>query len=158
MSASTRDALSAVDALSPVDGRYRAATEPLRPILSEAGLIRERIRIEAHWLVHLSAAVPDLAGATLAPAVLARAQQLAREPDADAAQAVKTIEARTNHDVKAVEYYVRDQLSAAGAGAAVLELVHFGCTSEDINNSATHAFCRPRGANFSKHSRRASAN
>ena len=134
MSASTRDALSSVDALSPVDGRYRAATEPLRGILSEAGLIRERIRIEAHWLVHLSAAVPTLAGAALGSAVLARARQLASEPDADAAAAVKAIEARTNHDVKAVEYYVRQQLAAAGAGDAVLELVHFGCTSEDINN------------------------
>jgi adenylosuccinate lyase len=134
MSASTRDALSAVDALSPVDGRYRAATEPLRDILSEAGLIRERVRVEAQWLVHLSAAAPGLAGAALAPAVLACAQQLAREPDAAAAMEVKAIEARTNHDVKAVEYYVRQQLAAAGAGPAVLELVHFGCTSEDINN------------------------
>ena len=134
MSASSRDGLSAVDALSPVDGRYRAATEPLRGLLSEAGLIRERIRIEAHWLVHLSAAAPQLKGAALSAEVVARARQLAREPDADAAAAVKTIEARTNHDVKAVEYYVRDQLSAAGASEAVLELVHFGCTSEDINN------------------------
>jgi adenylosuccinate lyase len=134
MSASSRDALSAVDALSPVDGRYRATTEPLRGLLSEAGLIRERIRIEAQWLLHLAAAVPQLAGAALSPEVIARAQQLAREPDADAAVAVKAIEARTNHDVKAVEYYVREQLSAAGASEAVLELVHFGCTSEDINN------------------------
>ena len=134
MSASTRDGLSAVDALSPVDGRYRAATEPLRGLLSEAGLIRERIRIEAHWLVHLSAAAPELKGATLSAPVLARARELAREPDADAAAAVKTIEARTNHDVKAVEYYVREQLAAAGANEAALELVHFGCTSEDINN------------------------
>jgi adenylosuccinate lyase len=128
------NALSAVDALSPVDGRYRAATEPLRGLLSEAGLIRERIRIEAQWLLHLSASVPQLAGASLTPEVVARAGQLAREPDADAALAVKAIEARTNHDVKAVEYYVREQLSAAGATEAVLELVHFGCTSEDINN------------------------
>jgi adenylosuccinate lyase len=134
MSASTRDGLSAVDALSPVDGRYRAATEPLRALLSEAGLIRERIRIEAQWLVHLSAAVPKLAGASLSAEVAARARQLASEPDADAAAAVKAIEARTNHDVKAVEYYVREQLSAAGANEATLELVHFGCTSEDINN------------------------
>ena len=134
MSASTRDALSAVDALSPADGRYRGATEPLRALLSEAGLIRERIRVEAQWLVHLSAAVPQLAGASLSPAVLARARQLALEPDAEAATAVKAIEARTNHDVKAVEYYVREQLSAAGASEAALELVHFGCTSEDINN------------------------
>jgi adenylosuccinate lyase len=128
------NALSALDALSPVDGRYRAATEPLRALLSEAGLIRERIRVEAQWLLHLSASVPQLAGASLSSEVVARARQLAREPDADAALAVKTIEARTNHDVKAVEYYVREQLSAAGATEAVLELVHFGCTSEDINN------------------------
>ena len=134
MSASNRDALSAVEALSPVDGRYRAATEPLRDLLSEAGLIRERIRVEAQWLLHLSASVPQLAGASLSPEVIARARRLAREPDADAAAAVKAIEARTNHDVKAVEYYVREQLSAAGAGAAALELVHFGCTSEDLNN------------------------
>ena len=134
MSASTRDALSAIDALSPVDGRYRAATEPLRGLLSEAGLIRERIRVEAQWLLHLSASVPQLAGASLSSDVVARARQLANEPNADAAAAVKTIEARTNHDVKAVEYYVREQLCAAGAGEAVLELVHFGCTSEDINN------------------------
>jgi adenylosuccinate lyase len=134
MSASNRDALSAFDALSPVDGRYRAATEPLRGLLSEAGLIRERIRVEAQWLLHLSASVPQLAGASLGPEVIARARQLAREADAGAAAAVKAIEARTNHDVKAVEYYVREQLSAAGAGAAALELVHFGCTSEDINN------------------------
>src|SRR5207244_2652999 len=77
---------------------------------------------------------PQLAAAALAPAVLARAQQLAGEPDADSAAAVKAIEARINHDVKAVEYYVRQQLAAAGATAAALELVHFGCTSEDINN------------------------
>jgi len=134
MSASTRDGLSAVDALSPVDGRYRAATEPLRGLLSEAGLIRERIRIEAQWLVHLSAAAPQLKGASLGQDIVARARQLAREPDAEAATAVKTIEARTNHDVKAVEYYVREQLSAAGANEAALELIHFGCTSEDINN------------------------
>ena len=126
--------MSAVDALSPIDGRYRAATEPLRGLLSEAGLIRERIRIEAHWLVHLSAAVPQLKGAALSASVVARARELAREPDAAAAGAVKAIEARTNHDVKAVEYYVREQLSAAGANEAALELVHFGCTSEDINN------------------------
>jgi len=134
MPASTRDAFSSLEALSPVDGRYRAATGPLRDLMSEAGLIRERVRIESRWLLHLSASVPQLAGAALDPAVLARAQQLAHEPDADAAETVKMIEARINHDVKAVEYYVRQQLAAAGATAAALELVHFGCTSEDINN------------------------
>jgi len=134
MPASTRDAFSSLEALSPVDGRYRAATAPLRDLMSEAGLIRERVRIESSWLLHLSASVPQLAGAALDPAVLARARQLAAEPDAAAAETVKAIEARINHDVKAVEYYVRQQLAAAGATEAALELVHFGCTSEDINN------------------------
>jgi adenylosuccinate lyase len=134
MSGSPDEPLSALDALSPVDGRYRASTAPLRASLSEAGLIRERIRIEAQWLLHLAAAAPRLPGAQLSPPVRERALALARAPDALAAAAVKAIEARINHDVKAVEYYVREQLRAAGASAATLELVHFGCTSEDINN------------------------
>jgi adenylosuccinate lyase len=134
MTAPIRDTLPPVEALSPVDGRYRTATAPLRALLSEAGLIRERIRIEARWFLHLAVAVPQLAGADLPASVRARATQLAGEPDAEAAEAVKAIESQINHDVKAVEYYVRQQLGAAGASAASLELVHFGCTSEDINN------------------------
>ena len=125
---------SALTALSPLDGRYRRATEPLRELLSEAGLIRERIRIEAQWLLHLAQAAPTLAGAALPAGVRNCAQALAAHPPPDAAVLVKDIEARTNHDVKAVEYYVREVLQAAGASAANLELVHFGCTSEDINN------------------------
>ena len=125
---------SALTALSPLDGRYRRATEPLRELLSEAGLIRERIRIEAQWLLHLAQAAPMLAGAGLSDSVRQCAQALAEHPPQDAALLVKGIEARTNHDVKAVEYYVREVLQAAGATAANLELVHFGCTSEDINN------------------------
>ena len=147
MSGSPSDCLPALEALSPVDGRYRTTTEPLRGLLSEAGLIRERIRIEARWLLHLSAAVPQLAGATLSPVVSERAQQLAEAPDEAAPAAVKSIEARINHDVKAVEYYVREQLAAAGASAATLELVHFGCTSEDINNLSYASLLRAaRGA------------
>ena len=134
MSDESRDHLPALFALSPVDGRYRAATEPLRALLSEAGLIRERVRVEAAWLTHLAQAVPQLAGAPLPEAVGARARQLATAPDRECAEAVKAIEARINHDVKAVEYYVREQIAAAGAAPASLELVHFGCTSEDINN------------------------
>jgi adenylosuccinate lyase len=134
MPESPSDSLPALEALSPVDGRYRSATAPLRELLSEAALVRERIRIEALWLLHLSAAVPQLPGSQLAPGVRARALQLAQSPEPTAPAAVKSIEARINHDVKAVEYYVREQLSAAGASDATLELVHFGCTSEDINN------------------------
>src|SRR5450432_307338 len=91
MSAGPDATLTALDALSPVDGRYRAATAPLRAWLSEAGLIRERIRIEAQWLLQLAAAVPQLAGAQLSQAVRQRAAELAHEPDSGAAAAVKAI-------------------------------------------------------------------
>jgi adenylosuccinate lyase len=125
---------NSLEALSPVDGRYRAAAEPLRGLMSEGGLIRERIRVEALWVTQLAAAAPRFAGAALPPSVRARAAELAASPPEDAAQAVKDIEAKINHDVKAVEYYVRRELAAVGASEATLELVHFGCTSEDINN------------------------
>jgi adenylosuccinate lyase len=123
-------------ALSPVDGRYSRSVDPLREHLSEAALIRTRIRVEAAWFVAIVRARPSgLASATeVPPAVVAAAEALSREVPADACEAVKTIERRTNHDVKAVEYWLRDRLAAAGATPAVLELVHFGCTSEDINN------------------------
>jgi len=134
MSASCSDLMSALDALSPVDGRYQAAATPLRALLAERALVLERIRIEAQWLLHVTAAVPQLPGAHFSPAVGECARQLASAPEPAAAEAVKSIEARINHDVKAVEYYVREQLAKAGAADATLELVHFGCTSEDINN------------------------
>jgi adenylosuccinate lyase len=121
-------------ALSPIDGRYQAASAPLRDYFSEAALIGERIRVEALWFTHLTTHVPQLRGTPLPAAVRERASGLAREPGPDAAQKVKSIEHRINHDVKAVEYFVREQLAADGAEAALLELVHFGCTSEDINN------------------------
>src|ERR1700682_2944756 len=124
----------ALTALSPVDGRYAAAAAPLRDYFSEAALIRERIRIEALWFEQLAAPRLHLLAGDPPAAVLARAAALARDPGPDAPATVKAIEQRINHDVKAVEYFVRDELAAAGAGAAALELVHFGCTSEDINN------------------------
>ncbi|MGH8252590.1 MAG: adenylosuccinate lyase [Steroidobacteraceae bacterium] len=123
-----------LSAISPVDGRYAAAAEPLRALFGEAGLIRERIRVEALWLLELAQAVPQLAGAALPPPVAARAAALAKDPGAQAAASVKEFEARIKHDVKAVEYFVREELRQAGAAPATLELVHFGCTSEDINN------------------------
>lgn len=125
-------------ALSPVDGRYATQTDALRSHLSEAALITERLRVEAEWLLHLAAEAPvGLPAASRIPkAVLERARQIATAPADEAPMAIKAIERRTNHDVKAVEYYLRDELAAVGASAAVLELVHFGCTSEDINNLA----------------------
>ncbi|MBU6379121.1 MAG: adenylosuccinate lyase [Gammaproteobacteria bacterium] len=130
--------LDSLDALSPIDGRYARSTEPLRAHLSEAALIGERIRIEAEWLLMLAGSPPvGLAAARNIPtSVLAAARELCAQLPPGAAVAVKAIEQRTNHDVKAVEYYVREHLASAGASDAVLELVHFGCTSEDINNLA----------------------
>src|SRR5208283_4759148 len=127
---------SALTALSPVDGRYAAAAAPLRAFFSEGALIRERIRIEALWFLELNEAMPVTDAHSASVAVRERASALAQDPGAAAAAAVKDIEQRINHDVKAVEYFVRDALQAAGAGPALLELVHFGVTSEDINNLA----------------------
>jgi adenylosuccinate lyase len=127
---------AALLALSPVDGRYRKGADPLRAVLSESGLIRERVRIEAAWLLALAESVPGLLQAPLGEPVRELAAALALEPGDDAPAAVKAIESRINHDVKAVEYFVREKLESSGASPAVLELVHFGCTSEDINNLA----------------------
>ena len=125
---------SSLTALSPVDGRYRAATEGLAQLLSEAGLTAERVRVEALWVLSLADELPSDAARQLAPRVRERLQAMAQDPGPDCAPAVKLIERRINHDVKAVEYYVRDALRDSGATPAQLELVHFGCTSEDINN------------------------
>ncbi|HEV7984564.1 MAG TPA: adenylosuccinate lyase [Steroidobacteraceae bacterium] len=125
---------SALTALSPIDGRYAATVAPLRSFFCEAALIRERIRVEALWFQLLTRTGSPLLKAPLPERVRAAADALAQEPGADAPGRVKEIEQRINHDVKAVEYFVREELAAAGAEAALLELVHFGCTSEDINN------------------------
>ena len=125
---------SALNALSPIDGRYAAISEPLRAYFSEAALIRERIRIEALWFRRLTDPRLALLRAPLPAAASERLRQLAEDPGKAAAGAVKSIEQRINHDVKSVEYFVRDALAEAGTEAGALELVHFGCTSEDINN------------------------
>ncbi len=118
---------SALNALSPVDGRYAAAVAPLREYFSEAALIRERIRVEALWFVQLTQTPAPLLREPLPAAVRACALGLAQEPAPDAAAKVKEIERRINHDVKAVEYYVREVLGAAGgrrcgAGAGAFRL------------------------------------
>jgi len=125
---------AALYALSPVDGRYAARVRELRPIFSEAGLIRHRTRVEAAWFRFLAVDLKVEELAHLAPAVLESAAALEAAAGPDEAAHVKADEARINHDVKAVEYYVRARLGAAGATSAELEFVHFGCTSEDINN------------------------
>ena len=127
----------ALHALSPLDGRYADRMARLRPIFSEAGLIGFRLQVEARWVLHLAqiAQLPELSGANaLAPAVITALEGFAGPHRAADAAAVKAIEKTTNHDVKAVEYHLRNTLAAAGATPAQLEFVHFACTSEDINN------------------------
>jgi adenylosuccinate lyase len=125
---------ASLTALSPVDGRYRAATEQLARLLSEGGLVKERIRVEALWLQQLAESLPALPATAFSGPVQATIASLVDEPGADSPATVKQIEKRINHDVKAVEYFVRDAIRDAGATPAQLELVHIGCTSEDINN------------------------
>ena len=121
-------------ALSPLDGRYAASAESLRPVFSEYGLIKARVRVELEWLKALAAApqigeVPPFSAATLAEID----GVIAGFSVADA-QAVKAIEATTNHDVKAVEYWLKQRFAANAEVSAVNEFIHFACTSEDINN------------------------
>jgi adenylosuccinate lyase len=126
--------LSPLNALSPLDGRYQSKVAPLRKLFSEAALIRFRVLVEIEWLKALAqesalAEVPAFSAATLGELDAL----VATFSDADA-QAVKAIEARTNHDVKAVEYFLRERLAANAEIARVAEFIHFACTSEDINN------------------------
>ena len=121
-------------ALSPLDGRYAASAEALRPVFSEYGLIKARVRVELEWLKALAAApqigeVPPFSAATVAEID----GVIAGFSVADA-QAVKAIEATTNHDVKAVEYWLKQRFAANAEVSAVNEFIHFACTSEDINN------------------------
>ena len=134
---------SPLDALSPLDGRYAGKLGPLRALFGEAGLMRERVRVECAWLLALSGAPPGLPQGAPAPSLASLPegarrwlQSLAEDPAAADVGAIKAIEARTNHDVKAVEVWLRAQLEAHGATPAQLEWIHFGCTSEDINNLA----------------------
>jgi adenylosuccinate lyase len=128
--------LTPLTALSPVDGRYASRCDELRALFSEAGLIRARVRVEIAWLHTLAgpSGLPELEHLT--PADLAAAAAVAAGfGDADALE-VKAIERETNHDVKAVEYFVKRRLEAHAAWRPRLEFVHFACTSEDINNLA----------------------
>ncbi len=120
------------DALSPLDGRYAAAMAPVAKVFSEAALIRQRFRVEVEWLLTL-AARPEIVELGELPADVLRGW--VRDFGPDDVAAVKAIEARTNHDVKAVEYLVGEKLAAAGLASAV-PFAHFAATSEDVNNLA----------------------
>ncbi|HEY2683176.1 MAG TPA: adenylosuccinate lyase, partial [Steroidobacteraceae bacterium] len=126
--------IPSTEALSPLDGRYAARLGAVRYIFSEAGLMRERVRVESAWTLALAAGPAANALENLPAAARELLASLAEDPKATDVEAIKRIEARTNHDVKAVEYWLREQLTARGAAVADLEWLHFGCTSEDINN------------------------
>ena len=123
-------------ALSPLDGRYAGKVDALRPIFSEFGLIRARVKVEVEWLLALASepGIAELAPFSAAAGARLRALADAFAP-ADAAR-VKAIERTTNHDVKAVEYFIKERLEGDAVLAPALEFVHFACTSEDINNLA----------------------
>ena len=125
---------SPLNAISPIDGRYADKAAELRPLFSERGLIRQRVRVEALWLkaLALEPGITELRG--LPAAALTVLDTLAAElTDAEAVE-VKRIERETNHDVKAVEYFVKSRLDGVPAWRSRREFVHFACTSEDINN------------------------
>ena len=123
-------------ALSPADGRYADKADPLRDLLSEYGLIRFRVLVEVRWLQTLADS-PDIPELGSLDAVMKRVlNDVVDNFSIDDAQRVKEIESTTNHDVKAVEYFLREKIGT-GSGAATLgDFIHFACTSEDINNLA----------------------
>jgi adenylosuccinate lyase len=131
----TKAPYSTLSALSPLDGRYAGKTDKLRPILSEAGFMHHRVKVEISWLQALSMAgfaeikpFSDAANAVL--------DKMASDfSEADAAR-IKDIEAVTNHDVKAVEYWLKEQVADVPELVAATEFIHFACTSEDINNTS----------------------
>ena len=124
----------ALTALSPLDGRYASKVEALRPIFSEFGLMHRRVQVEIEWLLAL-AAEPGIR--ELPPFTETQVKQLHTIADSFAIEEgarIKAIEATTNHDVKAVEYFIKERIGSDPALAQAREFVHFGCTSEDINN------------------------
>ncbi|WP_299313659.1 adenylosuccinate lyase [uncultured Halomonas sp.] len=126
--------LSALTALSPVDGRYGDKAAALREHFSEFGLIRARVIVEIRWLQRLA----ELAGVTEVPPLSAEAtaflEAMIRNFSLEDAQRIKEIERTTNHDVKAVEYFIKEKIAEQPELHAITEFVHFACTSEDINN------------------------
>jgi adenylosuccinate lyase len=123
-----------LNALSPLDGRYQRQTTPLRPYFSELALMRYRVRVEVEYFIALcELPLPQLAA--VPTAVFPALRSLYEQFDEAEAQAIKAHEAVTNHDVKAVEYFLRDEFSKLDLGA-FLEFIHFGLTSQDVNNTA----------------------
>ena len=130
--------LQPITALSPLDGRYESKVSALRGHFSEFGLIRNRVKVEIEWLKALAAA-PELAEiAPFSAATVAELDAVIADFSVADGEAVKAIEATTNHDVKAMEYWLKKRLGHNAEVMKVTEFIHFGCTSEDINN-VSHA-------------------
>ena len=136
--------LSALSAISPVDGRYGSKTASLRPVFSEFGLIKYRLIVEVRWLQQLAANSAITEVPSLSDEANAVLEALISNFDEAGAQKVKDIEATTNHDVKAIEYFIKEAISSNAELAAISEFVHFACTSEDINN-LSHALMLREG-------------
>ena len=130
--------LSALSALSPLDGRYASKVAALRPLLSEYGLMHRRVQVEVEWFIALSdAGLPEVA--PLSDAARSHLRGLVSRFSETDAQAIKDIEKTTNHDVKAVEYWIKQRFAGHAELDQAGEFVHFACTSEDLNNtSRTH--------------------
>ena len=129
--------INPIAALSPLDGRYAKSVEALRPVFSEYGLMRARVRVELSWLKALAAEPKIVEVPPFDGAVLAEIDDVIAGFSLEDAAAVKAIEATTNHDVKAIEYWLKERFAgvpAVSAVSAVSEFIHFACTSEDINN------------------------
>lgn len=127
--------LSALSALSPLDGRYAAKVAALRPLLSEFGLMHRRVQVEIEWFIALSdAGLPELPPLSDASRMFLRS--LVTHFSESDAQAIKDIEKTTNHDVKAVEYWIKSRFATHPELEKAGEFVHFACTSEDINNTS----------------------
>ncbi|MGL5334608.1 MAG: adenylosuccinate lyase [Enterovibrio sp.] len=128
--------LSALSALSPLDGRYGEKLIALRPIFSEFGLLKYRVLVEIRWLQKLAAAQDIAEVAPFSPAAELFLQEIFTQFCERDAMRIKEIERVTNHDVKAVEYFLKEKFAAHSELQAVSEFIHFACTSEDINNCA----------------------
>ncbi|MFN3594650.1 MAG: adenylosuccinate lyase [Thiobacillaceae bacterium] len=128
--------LTALTALSPLDGRYRRTGSRLAPYFSEFGLIRYRVRVEVEWLKALATEPAIAEVPPFSPATLAELDHLCSHFSLADAERVKVIEQATNHDVKAVEYFLKERLAGNVEVMRVKEFIHFACTSEDINNLA----------------------
>ncbi len=126
--------LSSLTALSPLDGRYQSKVAALRPLFSEWALIRYRVQIEVEWLKALAAEPAIAEVPPFSAATLKLLDALVGEFSEADGEAIKKIEATTNHDVKAVEYFLKDKLAGNAEVTKVVEFIHFACTSEDINN------------------------